>query len=115
MRKLHTTVIPDEEEVDSRARILRYALVVLLGIALLPLAAELLMSCLAQWQALVGRVEPPETPVLDSLETAWDWVSRNLRRHVRGLFLDLPWEPWQAMAIGAAWALFMMTAMRRRR
>ncbi len=114
MRKLSCR-FPDLDGPDHRRprRVIHALFALTLLLLVMPVAYEIVILCLSNWQAMYGRIGHVETPILDRLLGAWNSSRWMIRSRLHGAFHNLPWRPSLIIGLGFAWALFMTFPLRR--
>ena len=100
MHKLPIPIAHDVHLGKPRRSILHRAAIVLLGIALAPLIAEVSSICFAQWSQVLGRNAEAESPVLDSLKEGLDSGRQSVSGTISSCFQRVPWNHNLVLAIG---------------
>jgi hypothetical protein len=106
-RKQHMFRAADDVSSDTRKRRLRWRgiLAVLVGVMLAPILYETTALSVARWRSLTGPSTSVSTPVLNSMQSSYNDLSRAGNRAVRSKFHDLPWKPRVVLACGAVWCV----------
>lgn len=115
MRKLVTSP-PDLDHFSGRPtrRAIHLLFALCIGLLMTPLAYEVGAVCATNWKAMSGRIDHVETPILDTLSSAWRGTVGTFRHKLNGSYrLSMPWRPSMIIALGFGWAVFMSVPLRR--
>lgn len=96
-----------------RRRRWRNTFAVLLGLMMAPLFYEASTLSVARWRSMTGPSVTVRTPVLDTVQSASNELTRLGSRTIRSKFNNLPWRPTYVLAFGAVWVFMGWMWLRR--
>jgi hypothetical protein len=82
-------------------------------VLLSPVLLEAARLCLSNWQAVTGRIEHVETPILDRVGIFTWGLLHSGRRWMNYRLHDLPWNPFAAMIVLLSLAFLVSIPLRR--
>ncbi len=101
MHKLPIPIAHDIHVGKTQRPLLHKAAIILVGISLAPLVAEVGSICYAQWSQVLGRNAEAETPVLNSLGEGLDSGRQSVLGAISSCFQRVPWNHQLVLAVGA--------------
>ena len=109
MHKFPIPIAHEAPPTRARLRLLRSSAIVILGVSLAPLIAEVCAVCHAQWCEVLGSNAQASTPLLNSLHDGVDSGHRSFWDAITPYFQRVPWSPKLVLLIGG---ILMIVGMR---
>jgi hypothetical protein len=113
MRKLAMQFGDDIHEEKPRSRLPAVLMILLLLLALAPLANEGVALIMSNWKEYMGIPATVRTPVLDSLAEKLDTARDSFRDQVSPVFRRIPWDPKMVLPAAAVVMGVAMLMLRR--
>jgi hypothetical protein len=99
MPKLHLEIAHDIPKRSRRAKVLVVGSILILGVLLVPVLAELGSICLSQWHEVMGKSFVTRTPILDAIQRKFQSAHEGLSDFIAPHVQSMTWDAYVVFPI----------------